>query len=144
MATSRSLSSPSRFSVCTIREDCLDQYIVGISGASGMVLARRAIDLLVERGYPVVVTASQNARKVWRQETEQSFEQALEGWRSRGVRVFQPFDFAAPIASGSYPIAGMLVIPCSMGTVAGISAGLSTNLLQRAADCAIKEGRGLG
>jgi 4-hydroxy-3-polyprenylbenzoate decarboxylase len=121
----------------------LDPYVVGISGASGMVLARRAIDLLTERGYPVVVTVSQNARMVWRQEADESFDLALERWTRRGVRFFQPLDLAAPIASGSYPVAGMLVIPCSMGTVAGISAGLSTNLLQRAADCAIKEGRRL-
>lgn len=121
----------------------MNPYVIGISGASGMVLARRAIDLLAERGYPVIVTASQNARRVWRQETDEPFDRALARWQAAGVRYYQPFEFEAPIASGSYPIAGMLVLPCSVGTVGAIAAGLSTNLLQRAADCAIKEGRRL-
>lgn len=119
-------------------------YVVGISGASGMVLARRAVDWLVAHGYPVVVTASAHSRKVWRQELDEEFESVRAAWTSTGrVRSYQPFDFAAPIASGSYPISGMLVLPCSMGTVAAIANGLSTNLVQRAADCALKEGRRL-
>ena len=121
----------------------MDPLVIGISGASGMVLAGRAIDLLAERGYSVIVTASQNARRVWRQETEEPFEKALRRWRAAGVSYFQPFELDAPIASGSYPIAGMLVMPCSVGTVGAIASGLSTNLLQRAADCTIKEGRRL-
>ncbi len=121
----------------------MNPYVVGISGASGMVLASKTIELLAERGYPVIVTASQNARRVWRQETDEPFEQALSRWQAAGVRYYQPFEFDAPVASGSFPIAGMLVLPCSVGTVGAIAAGLSTNLLQRAADCAIKEGRRL-
>lgn len=121
----------------------MDPYVVGISGASGMVLAQRAVDRLAERGFPVVVTASQSARLVWQQELDESFDQVLERWRGMGIRSFEPLDFAAPIASGTYPVAGMLVLPCSMGTVGALAAGLSTNLLQRAADCAMKEGRRL-
>jgi 4-hydroxy-3-polyprenylbenzoate decarboxylase len=121
----------------------MNPYVVGISGASGMVLARRAVDLLAERGHAVIVTASQNARRVWRQETDEPFEEAVSRWKAAGVRYYQPFEFDAPIASGSYPIAGMLVLPCSVGTVGAIASGLSTNLLQRAADCAIKERRRL-
>lgn len=119
-------------------------YVVGIAGASGAVLARLAIDWLVAHGHSVAITASTAAREVWRQETGQRLEDALEAWHSLpGVEVYRSSDFAAPIASGSYPAAGMIVIPCSMGTVAAIAAGLSTNLLQRAADVCLKEGRRL-
>jgi 4-hydroxy-3-polyprenylbenzoate decarboxylase len=108
-----------------------------------MVLARRAIELLAARECPTIVTVSQNAPTVWRQEVDEPFEQALERWREMGVRCYQPLDFDAPIASGSFRVSGMLVLPCSVGAVGAIAAGLSTNLLQRAADCAIKEGRRL-
>lgn len=119
-------------------------YVVGISGASGAVLARHAVEWLVDHGYPVVVTASANAREIWHQELGEDLEAAQAAWSARGdVRCFPADDFAAPVASGSYPVAGMIVIPCSVGTAAAIANGVSANLLQRAADCCLKEGRRL-
>ncbi len=118
-------------------------YIVGISGASGALLARQTVEWLVAHGYAVAVTASANARAIWRQELGEDFEAPRTAWERRGVRCYRPDDFGAPIASGSYPVAGMIVVPCSIGTAAAIASGLSTNLLQRAADCCLKEGRRL-
>lgn len=119
------------------------RYVVGISGASGSALARAAVERLDALGHEVVVVATQPAREVWRQEIGGPFAEWQGRLGRRGVRFFDASDFAAPIASGSYPVDGMIVIPCSVGTVAAIAQGNAANLLQRAADCAIKEGRRL-
>jgi len=119
-------------------------FVVGISGASGSVLARRAIEALLSRDYAVHLTASHTAHDIWLQETGESLEHEVKQW-TRGDRLYywRSGDFNAPIASGSFATQGMIVIPCSTSTVGALASGLSTNLLQRAADCCIKEGRRL-
>ena len=121
-----------------------DPVVVGISGASGSVLARRAIEALLERDVPVIVTCSSAARLVWQEEVEEPFGTAVARWRESPHFTFHPIgDLKAPIASGSTPISGMVVMPCSTGTLAAIAHGLSSNLLQRAADVCLKERRRL-
>jgi 4-hydroxy-3-polyprenylbenzoate decarboxylase len=118
--------------------------VVGISGASGAALARSAVAWLVEHGETVWLTASSSARLVWQDELGESLKSALEAWQKVGdLRHWGPEDYYAPIASGSQATAGMLVIPCSMGTLSAIATGASRNLLQRAADVTLKEGRRL-
>ena len=98
--------------------------VVGISGASGAVLARATIDRLLTDERPVIATATAAARMVWRQESEESFGEALERWADRGAFTYCPVgDLTSPIASGTFPTAGMVVTPCSMTTVAAISSG---------------------
>ncbi|MBF8266620.1 MAG: 3-octaprenyl-4-hydroxybenzoate carboxy-lyase [Dehalococcoidia bacterium] len=122
----------------------MNPVVVGISGASGSVLARRAIEALLERDIPVIATCSSAAQMVWQEEMEEPFREALARWReSPHFTYHTPGDLKAPIASGTTPTAGMVVIPCSTGTVAAIAHGLSSNLLQRAADVCLKEGRRL-
>jgi 4-hydroxy-3-polyprenylbenzoate decarboxylase len=118
--------------------------VVGISGASGAVLARATIDRLLAMELPVIATASAAARMVWREEMDESFGEALERWVDSGDFTYYAIgDLAAPIASGTFPSLGMAVVPCSMGTVAAIAHGLADNLLRRAADVCLKERRRL-
>ena len=118
--------------------------VVGITGASGSALARATIELLLGRGVPVVSTASSAARMVWMQEMEESFGEALERWDGMGDFSHLAIgDMRAAIASGTFPTAGMAVVPCSMATAAAIARGHADNLLRRAADVTIKEGRPL-
>ena len=118
--------------------------IVGVTGASGVVMACRAIEVLGELGIPMYITYTQACRQVWPDEIGHPFNDDLADWKRRfGARVFNSEDFRAPISSGSFLTTGMLVIPCSMRTVSAIAQGLSSNLLERAADVVIKEGRPL-
>ena len=114
--------------------------IVGITGSSGVLLARRTVEVLCQLHIPVHVTYSVASRQVWPDETGHSLADDLKTWKEQhGVRVYNPDDFRAPMSSGSFPTVGMIVVPCSMRTVSAIAVGASTNLLERAADVAIKE-----
>lgn len=118
--------------------------VVGISGASGSLIASGLIDALLKSGRPVIATASSAARMVWQQEMDTSFGEALEYWRDSGdFTYYTPADIQSPIASGTFPTHGMAIVPCSMSTVAAIAHGFSDNLIRRAADVSIKERRPL-
>ena len=118
--------------------------VIGISGASGSSIARGVIDALLEMDRAVIATASSAARMVWHQEMEITFGEAIEDWHSSGDFTYHsPGDMLAPIASGTFPTHGMVIVPCSMSTVAGIAHGFSDNLIRRAADVCIKERRPL-
>lgn len=119
-------------------------YVVAITGASGAIYGVRLLRFFAESRIPVGLVISDTARIVMEQELEKGVRHLFR------EMVTDPFicqygfhDFTAPIASGSYPVEGMVVIPCSMGTLGAIASGLSQNLIHRAADCAIKEGRKL-
>ncbi len=118
--------------------------VVGITGASGAMLAHTFIDLLLKAQIPVIATASAAARIVWQEEMDESFGTALERWQDSGdFAYYQPGELTAPIASGTFPTRGMAVVPCSMATVAAVSHGFSGNLIRRAADVCLKERRPL-
>ena len=114
--------------------------IVGITGASGAVMAQRCVEALAERGREVVVVCTQAGAVVWQQELGLPFKE----WAKQApCRTIPVTDIAAPIASGTYATAGMIVVPCSMDALAAIALGLSSNLLERAADVTLKEHRPL-
>lgn len=127
-------------------------YVVAMTGASGAVYGVRVVQALAELGYRVNLVISEPARLVIREEmnlSPKSFSRPDDLAEIFGpaicgrLEVFSPKDFTAPIASGSYPTSGMILVPCSMGTLGAIASGISRNLIDRAADCTIKEGRRL-
>lgn len=114
--------------------------VVGISGASGAALAQRLLEHLRARGRAAIVVATAAGGAVWQQE----MGAPLKSWLAEGGWQTYPInDIAAPIASGTYPTAGMAIVPCSMNTAAAVAHGLSGNLLERAADVTLKEARPL-
>jgi 4-hydroxy-3-polyprenylbenzoate decarboxylase len=118
--------------------------IVGISGASGAVLARRTVDELLRREIPTIAVCSNGGKLVWQDELGLSFNDTLAEWREHPHFTAYPInDLRAPIASGTFATSGMVVVPCSMNSVASIAHGLSNNLLLRAADVCLKENRRL-
>lgn len=118
--------------------------IVGITGSSGVALAVKAIEALGALGVSMHITYTQACRQVWPDELGRQISDDLAAWKDRyHARVFNPDDFRAPMSSGSFRTAGMIVIPCSMRTVSAIAHGSSSNLVERAADVIIKEGRPL-
>jgi 4-hydroxy-3-polyprenylbenzoate decarboxylase len=128
--------------------------ILGISGASGLIYAVHALKYLLAADYEIELVASKSTYMVWQaeQETRMPAEPTAQEqfWREKaGVAVggklrCHPWgDVGAGIASGSFRTLGMIIMPCSMSTVAKLAVGLSSDLLERAADVQIKEGRKL-
>ena len=123
------------------------------TGASGMPYGLRLLDCLVQAGHEVLLMYSQAAQIVAKQELGLALPaRAADAERMLVARdpaaagrlhVFGRDDWNAPIASGSNPPDAMVVCPCTMGTLAAIAAGLADNLIERAADVALKEGRRL-
>ena len=118
--------------------------IVGITGASGAMIARSMVDEMLRRDLPTAVVCSNAARLVWQEELGCSFNENLIDWQEHPAFVHYAInDLRAPIASGSYPAAGMALVPASMNSIASLANGISGNLLLRAADVCIKERRPL-
>jgi flavin prenyltransferase len=128
--------------------------IIGVSGASGLIYAVRTIKYLLAADYSIELVASKSTYMVWQAEQDirmpsEPLQQEMF-WRqqaqveSGGKLNCHPWgDVGANIASGSFRTLGMMIIPCSMSTVGKLAGGLSGDLLERAADVQLKEGRKL-
>ncbi len=127
----------------------LRNLTVAFTGASGAVFGRELLRTLEqdERVGTVNFVASENSLRVLAEELQLSgrngLVEKLLGQPSAKIRQLSEADIGANIASGSYPSDAMVVLPCSMGTLAGIALGLASNLIERAADVSLKEQRPL-
>jgi 4-hydroxy-3-polyprenylbenzoate decarboxylase len=129
------------------------EIILGVSGGSGSVVARRFAQTLVASGglARLHLVVSDAALRVARTEIDAAIDSpaaflsalALPRAAVRRVVLHDNGDVGASIASGSYPAAGMAVVPCSGGTLGSIAHGIARDLLQRAADVCLKERRPL-
>ena len=116
------------------------RLIVGVTGASGTVLALETLRLLACSEVETHLVVSDGARITATRELEPG---GLEQLAALADRVHAPDDLAAPIASGSFRTEGMIVVPCSMRSLAAMAHGLGDNLLTRDADVVLKEKRRL-
>jgi len=112
------------------------KLIVGVTGASGALYAQAvfaSLDKLRDQIEEVAVLFSDNAKEVWR------FELGNSDYEKLPYTMYRKDDFYSPVASGSAGYHAMIIVPCSMGTLGRIAAGLSNDLMSRAADVMLKE-----
>ena len=128
------------------------RYFVGLTGASGHAYAEALVRALVRAGHGVDLSITAAGCKVLRHELGveagregELLEAGLVRWLgadvARSVRVFRSDAVEAPPSSGTALTGGVILCPCSMGTLARVAAGFSSNLVERAADVALKERR---
>lgn len=124
-------------------------WVVGLTGASGAIYGVKLCEALLKLELPVHLVVTDAGWRVLHEELgwdaahrQRTIEQRFAGF-ARKPRYYPINDIGASIASGSFRTAGMAIVPCSMGTLSGIAHGASGNLLERAADVMLKEGRKL-
>ena len=124
-------------------------FVVGITGASGAVYGVRLTETLLSLGFTVHLVVSNAGWRVIKEELGVNTSDR-DGYLNEtfkdcpGSLLYHPIgDIGASIASGSFRVEVMIVMPCSMGTLSAIAAGTSDNLMTRAADVTLKEGRSL-
>lgn len=121
----------------------MSNYVIGITGASGSIYGVRLIQELAVRKHFVDVVVTSAGKKVMKEELGVSGfgNMAKLGLsETRGtIKVWENDNFEAPFMSGSNVPEAVVVVPCSVGKLAAMANGISTNLLERAADVALKE-----
>jgi polyprenyl P-hydroxybenzoate/phenylacrylic acid decarboxylase-like protein len=115
------------------------RLVVGISGSSSPIYGIRTLEALKASGIETHLVISAGAHRTIELETQWKVEQV----QALATTVYDARDMAAAISSGSFRTGGMIVAPCSMKAVAGIAHSMVTDLLVRAADVTLKEGRKL-
>lgn len=126
---------------------------LALTGASGMPYGLRLLECLLQAKVQVYLLYSQAAQIVIKQEIGETWPSRAKeveamlrtryGLAEGLLQVFGREEWFAPVASGSNPADAMVICPCTMGTLAAVAAGMSDNLIERAADVSIKEGKKL-
>lgn len=131
----------------------MSTYTVAITGASGVVYGIRLLEYLLKEGHKVFLVITKEGFEILRGELDIDWDGGEKGV-NRGIERYfksQPGqvtyldenNLSAPISSGSFRIDGMIIVPCSMKTLASIANGFSDNLIERSADVMLKERRPL-
>ncbi len=115
------------------------KLIIAVTGASGVIYGKRLLEVLHNKNVETHLVISQAAKKIIKHELGTS-EKTLEKLANH---VYEIDDWSSPIVSGSFKTDGMVIVPCSMKTLAGIASGFAENVILRAADVMLKEKRKL-
>lgn len=115
------------------------RLVVAVTGASGVVYGKRLLEVLRGKKVETHLIVSRAAEKVIEHELEMSKKDFVKS----ATHVYDVDDLTAPLMSGSFITDGMIIVPCTMKTLAGITHGFADNLILRAADVALKERRPL-
>ena len=113
------------------------RYFISIGGASGSIYGIRLLQELTKMGHEIHLVVSDSAKKILQHETTYTFTIL----NAQADVVYDSDDLCAGPASGSFPLDGMIIIPCSMKTLSSIAHGFGDTLTSRAASCCLKEGR---
>jgi len=119
----------------------MNHPIIAVTGASGSIYAVRLLQVLMESKLEPYVVVSPAGRQVLGVELgsgDLKDHLGTTGYREEDVR-----DLTSPLASGSFPTSGMVILPCSTGTLGSVAHGISSNLIHRAAEVCLKEKRQL-
>lgn len=129
----------------------MSAYIIGITGASGVVYGVRLLDYLSAKGHKIYLSITKEGLLIIKDEvgldlsgSETEVNKKLKRYfkvSGEAISYFSEDNLSSPVASGSVKIDGMIVAPCSMKALSGIANGFSSNLIERAADVTLKEKR---
>jgi 4-hydroxy-3-polyprenylbenzoate decarboxylase len=115
------------------------RLVIAITGCSGVVYGVRLLEVCSQLGIETDLIVSQAAEYLLKNEMGKS----VEDLQRLATRSFSPSDLSAPLASGSVPTDGMVIVPCSMKTLGALASGYAAELITRAADVALKQNRPL-
>ncbi len=130
----------------------MKSFIVAITGASGSIYGIRLVEGLLKSKHKVHLVISKQAFSIikietginWTGNTASEIEKKIQKYfSSKNIKYYSENNLSAPFSSGSFITDGMFVVPCSMKTLSGIANGYANNLIERAADVMLKEGRRL-
>ena len=122
-----------------VKESGSNRIIIGITGASGAYYGMRTLSLLREKGFETHLVLSKAGKKVLELETDCTARDV----EAMASHAYDANDLGAPIASGSFLTDGMIIAPCTMKTLSAVANSYASNLVERAADVALKEKRKL-
>lgn len=129
----------------------MKRFVSAISGASGSIIGIRVLRELVRTSEVYLIISSQSFSMIkdetgidWQAGSDAAIEKKIRAsLKTKNIQYCNEHNMAAPISSGSFRHDGMFIVPCSMKTLSGVAQGYTENLIQRAADVTIKEGRPL-